>query len=97
MNKTTLAIAAGATTTIMMLALLTLYGPDADAQADAQTQPKQAVIFEGRFDTQCRPDSDPQDILLVTTIHSEPGYYNYETIWRSWTDPNTPNLSLIHI
>ena len=100
MNKTTLAIAAGATTTIMMLALLTLYGPDADAQADAQTQPKQAVVFEGSFATQCREDADPINMRLLTTLHSEPGYYNYETIWRSWADDDvihTDHYGYIHL
>ena len=46
MNRTTLAISAGAVTTVLMLAILTLTGAPTQA-ADAQTgNPKQAVALK---------------------------------------------------
>ena len=81
MDRLTFAIAAGAVTTIMMLAFLTLTDP-----ADAQTgNPKQAVVFDMKVDLKC---SD-------TEVWMQAGHGVYSVIggpydardfaWRSWT------------
>ena len=75
MDRLTLAIAAGAVTTIMMLAFLTLTDP-----ADAQTQPKQAILFKANnHDLAC------EGFTTLMDIKQDYDEF-YEPMWRSWTD-----------
>ena len=81
MNRMTLAISAGAATTVLMLAILTLTGAPTQA-ADAQTgNPKQAVALK---------ISAPLECNAFSTIQSSENHHStvvstHESVWKSWT------------
>ena len=76
MNRTTLAISAGAATTIMMLAFLTLTGDDAEAQTG---NPKQAVALKMYAPLECGK------IYLVSSMenHHNTVIETFDSAWRS--------------
>ena len=94
MDRLTFAIAAGAVTTIMMLAFLTLTD-----NVDAQTPPRQAIIFDGSITTSCGSGSDRTYNLLFDTS-SRYYYENHDSIWKSWTDDDVIHFydgGLLHL
>ena len=85
MDRLTLAIAAGAVTTIMMLAFLTLTGDDAEAQTG---NPKQAVALKIYTPLECSAFSTIQS----SENHHSTVVSTHESVWKSWTPDDSLTL-----